>query len=320
LILQDTPGDEIFFLLKGAMGIFKHEPSGLIRQVTVLRPYSIFGETAILENCLRTADVVALEESTVLVISKQDFLNSMAMNNDKTQTNLLQNKIAFLQYFSSSPLFKTLPKEAVQQFWEEGRIREVAAQTVVTKQGDRDKSFYLILRGELQVKRQSEVLGSLGSGSYFGEIALLTDLPRTATVTCETPCLLLQLTSAAFWKILTNNIHFSLHLEEIAERRLEEEKFEPLLDMVRSVGVQSEVNDIAKIMHLETSTGTSVNPQNFTEFVRKSMKDQRGVRDTSLDLWQTPYRLVASGQSYKVVSAGPDKQFNTNDDIVAVIP
>ena len=60
-------------------------------------------------------------------------------------------------------------------------------------QGDIGEHFYVIEEGNADVVHDDRRLTTLGPGEYFGEIALLHDVPRTATVTAQTDCRLLVL-------------------------------------------------------------------------------------------------------------------------------
>ncbi len=97
---------------------------------------------------------------------------------------------------------------------------ELTAGQIVTRQGDLDASFYLILRGWVEVIIDDSVVTSIGQGELFGEIALFAGVPRTATIRCVGPCLLLRLESGAFWEILSKNLALSTFIESVAEKRL----------------------------------------------------------------------------------------------------
>lgn len=75
--------------------------------------------------------------------------------------------------------------------------------------------------GEARVERQgeSEPLAKLTAGDFFGEMALLTDLPRTASVTCTAPSVLLALGREEFREVMVSDFSAGLRLEQVAEHR-----------------------------------------------------------------------------------------------------
>ncbi|HYW29564.1 MAG TPA: MFS transporter [Gaiellales bacterium] len=79
------------------------------------------------------------------------------------------------------------------------------AGTAVFQQGDRGDRFYLIERGDVAVERDGAVIARLGPGGYFGEIALVQDVPRTATVRPLTDCSLLALDRDEFIAAVTGH-------------------------------------------------------------------------------------------------------------------
>jgi predicted MFS family arabinose efflux permease len=80
-----------------------------------------------------------------------------------------------------------------------------AAGTAVFTQGDAGDRFYLIEQGEVAVERDGGELARLGPGGYFGEIALVQDVPRTATVRPLTECSLLALDRDEFIAAVTGH-------------------------------------------------------------------------------------------------------------------
>jgi CRP-like cAMP-binding protein len=79
---------------------------------------------------------------------------------------------------------------------------QVPAGKVLCEQGKPGFEFYLILDGEATVKRNGKKIASLGPGGSFGELALLTRLPRNATVEAATPMELLVLGQREFSGLL----------------------------------------------------------------------------------------------------------------------
>jgi MFS family permease len=84
------------------------------------------------------------------------------------------------------PAFAALPQRAIEQLsWSTREVRIPAGQVVI-REGDDGDLFYVVLEGSLLVTQGGRELRMLGAGAGFGEIALLRDTPRTATVTAST--------------------------------------------------------------------------------------------------------------------------------------
>jgi CRP/FNR family transcriptional regulator, cyclic AMP receptor protein len=103
------------------------------------------------------------------------------------------------------PLFSRCSKRDL------GRIARLAdeidlpAGKTLTKQGAPGREFFVILDGKADVRQDTRALRPLGPGDFFGEIALVTDVPRTASVTASTPIRALVITDRAFRELLRNS-------------------------------------------------------------------------------------------------------------------
>ena len=70
------------------------------------------------------------------------------------------------------------------------------------KEGEEGKKFYLIMEGKLMAEKEGKKVYEFKDGDYFGEIALVRNTPRQATVKCLTNCRLLSIEREAFKRIL----------------------------------------------------------------------------------------------------------------------
>ena len=84
------------------------------------------------------------------------------------------------------PIFAPLPPVTLEQLAVNLSHVRVAAGSVVFREGDPGDRFYVVERGEVTVEPEGRPPVTLGRGDYFGEIALLRDVPRTATVRART--------------------------------------------------------------------------------------------------------------------------------------
>lgn len=89
------------------------------------------------------------------------------------------------------PLFSSLSKRECQMIAKSATVVEVEAGAELFREGDTGRDFYLVLAGTVAVRRGRRKVAALGPGDYFGELAVLDDAPRSATVTAETPARLL---------------------------------------------------------------------------------------------------------------------------------
>ena len=82
--------------------------------------------------------------------------------------------------------------------------RAVDPGTVIVREGDAATEFFVVGSGEVSVSRGGKDVARLGPGSFFGEIALFDDTPRTATVTATTGTTLVAVDRDAFQQLLAD--------------------------------------------------------------------------------------------------------------------
>lgn len=93
------------------------------------------------------------------------------------------------------PFFKDAPTLCIEELARRARSHTALEDEVLFQEGDAGDSLYLIARGavRISVSQPDRILAILGSGDFFGEMALLSARPRTASATCSTPANLVEL-------------------------------------------------------------------------------------------------------------------------------
>jgi Cyclic nucleotide-binding domain len=112
---------------------------------------------------------------------------------------------AELDLLAQIPIFSPLPAPALERLASQLRPLSVAAGAIVVRQGDHGDRFYLVESGRLRVSVDGSAGRELGPGDSFGEIALLRDVPRTATVAAETDARLQALEREDFLDAVTGH-------------------------------------------------------------------------------------------------------------------
>jgi CRP-like cAMP-binding protein len=106
-------------------------------------------------------------------------------------------------------LLRTVPLFAECTKKELGRIAAIADElylpegTKFIEEGKKGREFFVLIDGTVDVRRGGRKVAEMRGGNFFGEIALVTDAPRSATVTATTPVRVLVITGQAFRRILT---------------------------------------------------------------------------------------------------------------------
>ncbi|MDQ1479205.1 MAG: hypothetical protein QOI44_66 [Actinomycetota bacterium] len=104
-----------------------------------------------------------------------------------------------------TPLFGALPGPALETVAREARRVEAAAGDVLVRQGDPGSEYFAVISGSLLVSRDGEDVAELTRGDAFGEIALIREVPRTATVRATTDAVLLAVDREPFLTAVTGH-------------------------------------------------------------------------------------------------------------------
>lgn len=101
-----------------------------------------------------------------------------------------------------APLFEGLTDKELTALAMRTEDMDFPAGKVLCKEGETGSEFYVIMEGEAEVTQAGQKVATHGSGDFFGEVALVEDVPRIATVTATTPIRCFVLTRGRFLHVL----------------------------------------------------------------------------------------------------------------------
>jgi CRP-like cAMP-binding protein len=118
------------------------------------------------------------------------------------------------------PLFSKLSGAGLREVASVADEIDLPAGKTLTKEGERGREFFVLLDGSADVNQKGKRIATLGKGDFLGEIALVTKLPRTATVTTTSPVRALVITDRDFSALLKRSPQIGQGILEALGERL----------------------------------------------------------------------------------------------------
>jgi CRP-like cAMP-binding protein len=198
IIRQRDVGDRFYAIERGRFAV---DIDGV--QQAELGPGAFFGEIALLRDVPRTATVTALDDGALVSLAREDFVPAVR-----------------IELLKSLPLFRPLPPPTLEFLASKLQYHELAEGDTVIREGETGDRFYVVGEGRLAVEAGGDVRGELGPGDFFGEIALLRDVPRTATVTARENSVVFSLGRDEFVPAVTGSAPSNAAADEVVGARL----------------------------------------------------------------------------------------------------
>ena len=126
---------------------------------------------------------------------------------------------AKIELLKKVPLFAGCSKNELRQLAKIADELDLREGTVLTREGRPGREFFVLIEGTAEVRKKSKKIADLGPGDWLGEIALITDSPRTATVTATSPLDVLVITDRRFRSVVETMPSIALKvLARVGER------------------------------------------------------------------------------------------------------
>jgi CRP-like cAMP-binding protein/Zn-dependent protease len=179
----DRP-DAFYVVRSGTVRIEDEDPdTGDTRVLRTMGRGESFGELALLGAQRRQATVRAIDDVELFEVDKGTFDRLLAEDMRAPDFGHTMQALAELREL---PIFHGLDSEQLTLILEHGTWITVSPGDELIRQGDPGDRFYVIASGRAEVIRDGDVVDSVSKGMYAGEVALLRDVPRTATVRATT--------------------------------------------------------------------------------------------------------------------------------------
>ena len=127
---------------------------------------------------------------------------------------------AKVELLKKVPLFAGCSKSELRELAKTADELDIREGTVLTREGRTGKEFFVLVDGTAQVTKSGKKVADLKGGDWFGEIALLTDSPRTATVTATSPVDVLVITDRRFRTVVETMPSIALKVLSCVGERL----------------------------------------------------------------------------------------------------
>jgi CRP-like cAMP-binding protein len=188
---------------------------------------------------------------------------SKAVNQErrKTGTSLGQEQTSIdqeLKELQSSRLFSSFERETLVEILASTELRSYEVGDIIVTEGERGSSLFLIVDGTVRVFTRVDdgsnlQLAELGAGDFFGEVSLLSDKPRTATITARTQVTAIELERESIDRIAATHPEVRTVLEEFYERRAKD-TVESVIRRLRSAKQSTREGGSFKIVSGESTT------------------------------------------------------------------
>ncbi|KRX06887.1 Cyclic nucleotide-binding protein [Pseudocohnilembus persalinus] len=215
IIKQGEDGNELYVVDSGELDCFKKFSKN--EEPKYLKTYNIgesFGELSLLYNSPRQASIRAKTDSVLWALDRETF------NNIIKQATISKRK-KYQDFMLQVDLLKEMSEYEREQVCDSLRVMNFKKGEFVVKQGEQGDMFYMVEDGDLVALKIMQPGGdyqevmSYTTGMYFGELALLKNQPRAASILCKTDCQLVGLDRYSFKRLLGN-------LEDILKRNSEQ--------------------------------------------------------------------------------------------------
>lgn len=230
LFREGDPGDALYIVISGKLGVYTSDKNGNKILIDEKPTGSCVGEIAMLTGQLRTASVYAIEKSTLLCLSKEGFNflgrrhpGLVAVVSSAIVPNLQMGYLARVL----ADLFGEIDMTQLQDLQSQMEWLTLEKSDVLFRKGDPGDGMYIVVTGRLQIfviddNGQEHLHSEAGPGEIVGEIALITQEKRSATIYAIRETNVVKLPTTVFEQLINKYPKLMIEITRMIMRRQEQ--------------------------------------------------------------------------------------------------
>ncbi len=224
IIKKDEGGDTFFVIIEGEVLVYDIE-HGEKKNITSLYKGDYFGEISLIKDIPRTAYIRAVEKTDVLTLTKAQFDTSIKPFIKGFER--VSIKVETLSLIKQIPIFTELSNAQISELVKVMERQSFCPKDMIIREGEIGSVFYIIAEGKVLVTKKDKAgiereITTLSKGEYFGEIALLLEVPRTSSIRAFSAVEVFSLKKEHFDALIKDNILSGEGLEMTSTRRMHE--------------------------------------------------------------------------------------------------
>jgi len=305
LFRKGEPGGTMLLILSGLVAIVLDHDDGSQEILNQLGPGEALGQMSLIEPSPRTAGATAISPVTVLELSVDDFRAVTAGQPESVMEALRtvshQMRLGYLDILKETRIFGGLPEDIISSIARKLTVEHLEAGATLFHKGDPGDSFYIIDEGALKIVTTDAAGGELtlntvGAGDSLGEMSLIDQEPRSASVIATTPTSLLKLSRADFMEAIQAQPTIAMEaLKSISGRlRFATTYIEQAIEWSKRIAEGDYSFALDQITDSQTNASRSqqANEARATELLSAFFQMVRGVQAREEDLKQQLRQLT----------------------------
>ena len=206
VISQGDAGDYFYVVEKGTFDIYINPtgsiepgPQGMGNKVNSIGPGGSFGELALMYNAPRAATVISTEPNSTLWALDRVTFRRILMD------SAFQRRRMYESFLEEVPLLSSLTLYERSKIADALETQKFSDGQKIIQEGDKGEAFFMVEQGEAEVYKKDageQPIKLYKKGDYFGELALLDDKPRAASVVAKGECKVATLGKDGFQRLL----------------------------------------------------------------------------------------------------------------------